>query len=171
MSISSFIQLDISILFCFIKALNALDVILSELNSVYGQSLSFCSIKNFLKCHVYSHVTGELIANVILRHRQAACQLPRGWQEEKLKDQTIRALSALHTFVFERNEYLLMAYTWKEPFSAPAFAFMFPLLRLISKDRGSLVGENEALRMKVFQLVMAHSKLRAQFDQETSDEV
>lgn len=91
--------------------------------------------------------------------------------EENLKQQTIRALDILCRFVFERNEYLLMAYTWKRPFSGPAFSFMFPLLKMISNNRGSLVGGDEELRMKVFQLLMSHSKLRAGFEAETSDEV
>ena len=108
---------------------------------------------------------------MILRHKQAACKLSPGWVTENLKEQTIRALNSISTFVFERNQYLLMAYSWKKPFSAPAFTFMFPLLRQISKDRGAVVGFNDELRMKVLQLLMSHSKLRATFNMETSDEV
>jgi len=81
----------------------------------------------------------------------------------------VRTLDALSKFVFVQNDYVMMSYTWKKPFSAPAFAFMFPLIRMILRGRGSLIGEGH--RMAALQFVMAHSKLRSEPEMENSDEV
>lgn len=108
---------------------------------------------------------------MVLRHKEAACDLPTGWSTGKLNELSITALNTIHTFVFERNAYIMMAYTWKKPFSAPAFSMMFPLLRILSKGRGTIVKGDEELRMKVLQILMAHSKMRSHAEAESVDEV
>ena len=121
--------------------------------------------------NLFSLLIGAYIANVILRHKEAACELPSGWPTDKLSELTVHALNTIYTFVFERNAYIMMAYTWKKPFPAPAFAMMFPLLRIISKGRGSVIKGDEEMRMKVLQIVMAHSKMRSPLNSESTDEV
>lgn len=98
---------------------------------------------------------------MILRCRKAPYTLPPGWAEEDAKVQMKRALSILHTFVTERNVYLMMAYSRKKPFSAPAFAMFLPFLKIVLKDRGAALGKSETHRMSALQIIMAHSKLRA----------
>lgn len=104
---------------------------------------------------------GLFLGNVNLRCLKCPYTLPPGWAEEELKDQIKRALTLIHTFVSERNVILMMTYTRKKAFTAPAFAYFLPFIKIVLKDRGAIVGNNEVLRMNALQIIMAHSKLRA----------
>ncbi|XP_047142571.2 stalled ribosome sensor GCN1 isoform X1 [Hydra vulgaris] len=107
-----------------------------------------------------SHL-GELIGNVIIRHIDPPCTLPSNWSSEKLSDQTARVLDLIHKFISERNLYLMMAHTRKKPFTVLAFTYLLPLLKVVLKDRGSVINANEGLRMKALQIIMVHCKLRS----------
>ena len=83
------------------------------------------------------------------------------WCEEDLNTQTVRTLNMMHSFGAERNVYTMMTYTRKRPFTASAFAYCLPFLKRVLRDRGSLVKNDEGLRMKALQVIMLHSKLRS----------
>ena len=95
-----------------------------------------------------------------MRHIDPPCALPSNWSAEKLSAQTARVLDTIHKFISERNLYLMMAYTWKKPFSVSAFTYLLPLLKIVLKDRGAIVNSSEELRTKALQIIMVHSKLR-----------
>ncbi|OCT98218.1 hypothetical protein XELAEV_18010449mg [Xenopus laevis] len=100
---------------------------------------------------------GTLVAYVTLRLLKPECFLDPAWCQEELPIAVKRAVTLLHSYTVPKRK----GDPGVSPLSAPVFAFIFPLLKMVLMETPNNSEENEELLVQTLQIVSEHSQLRS----------
>ncbi|KAJ6659096.1 hypothetical protein lerEdw1_019399 [Lerista edwardsae] len=116
-------------------------------------SLSSCVMPARLKTF------GVLVSHVTLRKIKPECELDESWCQEDLPTAVNRVVNLLHTHTVPGR--MSKGEMGPVPLSAPAFALVFPLLKMVLLETPGDSEEGEELMVKALQTVMVHAQLRS----------
>ncbi|KAM4708063.1 stalled ribosome sensor GCN1 [Discoglossus pictus] len=114
-------------------------------------SLARCVMPAHLKSY------GTLVAHITLRLLKPECSLDPAWCQEDLQTAVKRAMNLLHLHTVPKRKNDPEA----APLSAPAFSYVFPLLKMVLMDTPNDSEENEELLVQALQILTEHSQLRS----------
>uniref|UniRef100_A0A8C5P6E8 GCN1 activator of EIF2AK4 n=1 Tax=Leptobrachium leishanense TaxID=445787 RepID=A0A8C5P6E8_9ANUR len=114
-------------------------------------TLAGCVIQTRLKTF------GTLFAHITLRLLNPECSLDSAWCQEDLPVAVNRAVNLLHSYTVPKR----IGDPDVSPLSAPAFSFVFPLLKMVLMETTNDGEEKEDLLTKALQVLTVHSQLRA----------
>ncbi|XP_069071140.1 stalled ribosome sensor GCN1 isoform X2 [Pleurodeles waltl] len=105
------------------------------------------------------HTLGTLIGYLTLRLLKPECELDEAWCQEELSVGVSRAVYLLHLSTIPSR-------TGKgdhgtSPLSAPAFAFVFPFLKMVLMDTPNDIEEKEELLIQILHILTLHAQLRS----------
>ncbi|CAH2295310.1 eIF-2-alpha kinase activator GCN1 [Pelobates cultripes] len=100
---------------------------------------------------------GSLVAHITLRLLNPECNIDAAWCEEELPVAVKRAVTLLHSYTVPKRK--------EDPdvssLSAPAFSFVFPLIKMVLMETTNDCEEKEELLIKSLQILTVHSQLRS----------
>ncbi|XP_072911784.1 stalled ribosome sensor GCN1 [Hemitrygon akajei] len=105
---------------------------------------------------------GCLVGNVTLRLVKPACRLDEAWCQEELLTATARAVCLLHSRTVPNRAGKVEAEV--KPLTAPAFAYCFPLLKMVLTDTVNDSEEKEGMLIQALQIINEHAQLRSTTD-------
>ncbi|KAM8961528.1 stalled ribosome sensor GCN1 isoform 1-T1 [Pelodytes ibericus] len=117
----------------------------------------------FAGCVMPAHLQtfGTLVAHITLRLLNPECELDAAWCQEELPVAVKRAVDLMHSYTVPKRK----GDPGVSPLSAPAFAFVFPLIKMVLTGTTNDSEENEDLLVQTLQILTVHSQLRASKDQ------
>ncbi|XP_067861626.1 stalled ribosome sensor GCN1 [Heptranchias perlo] len=110
---------------------------------------------------------GALVGHVTLRLLKPACSLDEAWCQEELLTATARAVCLLRSRTVSNRAGKIEADV--KPLMAPAFAYCFPLLKMVLTDTINDTEEKEGMLIQALQAINEHAQLRSETDD--SDEM
>ncbi|XP_043572024.1 eIF-2-alpha kinase activator GCN1 [Chiloscyllium plagiosum] len=105
---------------------------------------------------------GSLIGHVTLRLLKPACDLDEAWCQEELLTATARAVCLLRSLSVANRTGKVEADV--RPLTAPAFAYCFPLLKMVLTDTINDSEEKEGMLIQALQVINEHAQLRSATD-------
>ncbi|XP_051887942.1 eIF-2-alpha kinase activator GCN1 [Pristis pectinata] len=105
---------------------------------------------------------GCLVGNVTLRLLKPACSLNEAWCQEELLTATARAVCLLRSRTVPNRAGKVEADV--KPLTAPAFAYCFPLLKMVLTDTVNDSEEKEGMLIQALQVINEHAQLRSTAD-------
>ncbi|XP_075424511.1 stalled ribosome sensor GCN1 isoform X2 [Ascaphus truei] len=102
---------------------------------------------------------GTLVAHITLRLLKPECNLDAGWCQEELPVAVKRAVNLLHSYTIPKR--VGKGDSGASPLSAPAFSFVFPLLKIVLMETSNSGDENEEILVQTLQILTVHSQLRS----------
>eukprot|EP00079_Xenopus_tropicalis_P029628 XP_012825198.1 PREDICTED: eIF-2-alpha kinase activator GCN1 [Xenopus tropicalis] len=114
---------------------------------------------SFASCVIPAHLKtfGTLVAYVTLRLLKPECSLDPAWCQEELSVAVKRAVTLLYSYTVPKRK----GDPGVSPLSAPVFAFIFPLLKMVLMETPNNSQENEELLVQTLQIITEHSQLRS----------
>ncbi|XP_072271584.1 stalled ribosome sensor GCN1 [Pyxicephalus adspersus] len=113
----------------------------------------------FAACVMPAHLKsfGNLAAYITLRLLKPECNLDVAWCQEELPVAVKRAINLLHSYTVPKRQ--------EDPgtslLSAPAFSFVFPLLKMVLMEMSNNSKETEEMLVQALQIITVHSQLRS----------
>ncbi|XP_077317570.1 stalled ribosome sensor GCN1 [Lithobates pipiens] len=113
----------------------------------------------FAACVIPVHLKsfGKLAAYITLRLLKPECNLDAAWCQEELPVAVKRAVNLLHSYTVPKRK----EDPGTSPLSAPAFSFIFPLLKMVLLETSNNSEETEELLVQTLQIITVHSQLRS----------
>ncbi|XP_075070961.1 stalled ribosome sensor GCN1 [Mixophyes fleayi] len=100
---------------------------------------------------------GKLVAHISLRLLKPECNLDAAWCQEELPVAVKRAVNLLHSYTVTKPKEDPGA----SPLPAPAFSFVFPLLKMVLMETCNNSEDSEELLVQTLQIITVHSQLRS----------
>ncbi|XP_068094819.1 stalled ribosome sensor GCN1 [Hyperolius riggenbachi] len=100
---------------------------------------------------------GKLAAYITLRLIKPECSLDPAWCQEELPVAVKRAVNLLHFHTVHKHKEDLGV----SPLPAPAFSFIFPLLKMVLLETCNNSEDTEELLVQTLQIITVHSQLRS----------
>ncbi|XP_053325705.1 eIF-2-alpha kinase activator GCN1 [Spea bombifrons] len=104
---------------------------------------------------------GTLVGHITLRLWNPECNLDAAWCQEELPVAVKRAVNLLHSFTVLKRK----GDPGVSPLSAPAFSYIFPLLKMVLLGTTNDNEEKEELLAQALQILTVHSQLRSSLKQ------
>uniref|UniRef100_A0A4W3H8T3 GCN1 activator of EIF2AK4 n=1 Tax=Callorhinchus milii TaxID=7868 RepID=A0A4W3H8T3_CALMI len=105
---------------------------------------------------------GSLIGHVTLRVLKPECCLDEAWGQEDVLTSTARAVCMLRSRTVPSRSGKVESDV--KPLAAPAFAYCFPLLKVVLTDTVNDTEEKEGMLIQALQVISEHSQLRSAGD-------
>ncbi|KAM4808080.1 stalled ribosome sensor GCN1 [Rhinophrynus dorsalis] len=117
----------------------------------------------FAGCVMPAHLKafGTLVAHITLRLLKPECGLDPAWCQEELPVAVKRSVNLLHSYTIPKRK----GDPGASPLSAPAFSYVFPLLKMVLLETPNDSEENRELLVQALQILTEHSQLRSSVNQ------
>lgn len=146
-----------------LKLVNNIYTIFFSFRSQINVYIFFNNVRKYESRTSYS--SGLLISHTTLRLCDPHCQQEKGWTDEPLAQQTVRATKLLYNTAVESETSKAKC----SRFPAFTFAFFFNLLNAVLRGGASVVKGDNSVCTLALQLICEHGKLK--YDVEQGEQV